>query len=230
MFPLLSNVFNEIADYLAYMFSKFAELSPSAIAVVAALAITGIGGIFFLRKSKDVRFSTKMLVYASMSIALAFVLSYIRLYKMPQGGSVTPGSMLPILLFAYIFGPIPGILTGIAYGFLQFIQDSYLVHWAQLLFDYPIAFGMLGLAGINRKNFVLSSSIAIFGRFVMHFLSGIIFFADSAGDQHVVLYSLGYNGTYLVAEYVICIVIAMLPPMKDLVNRLQRTADLEMNR
>ncbi|HCS72894.1 MAG TPA: energy-coupled thiamine transporter ThiT, partial [Clostridiales bacterium] len=123
------------------MFSKFAELSPSAIAVVAALAITGIGGIFFLRKSKDVRFSTKMLVYASMSIALAFVLSYIRLYKMPQGGSVTPGSMLPILLFAYIFGPIPGILTGIAYGFLQFIQDSYLVHWAQLLFDYPIAFG-----------------------------------------------------------------------------------------
>jgi thiamine transporter len=86
--------------FLSDMFSKFTELSPSVIAIIAALAITGIGGILFLRKSKDVRISTRMLVYASMSIALAFVLSYIRLFRMPQGGSVTPGSMLPIMLFA----------------------------------------------------------------------------------------------------------------------------------
>ncbi|NLC44338.1 MAG: energy-coupled thiamine transporter ThiT [Clostridiales bacterium] len=216
--------------FLSDVFSKFAELSPSTIAIIAALAITGIGGILFLRKSKDVRITTKMLVYASMSIALAFVLSYIRLFRMPQGGSVTPGSMLPIMLFSYIFGPIPGIITGMAYGFLQYIQDAYMVHWAQLLFDYPIAFAMLGLAGLNRKNFIVGSSIAVFGRFVMHFLTGILFFAEYAGDQHVVLYSLGYNGTYLVAEYVICIVIAMLPPMKSMVNQLQKTASIEMNR
>ena len=214
---------------LSDVFSKFTELSPSTIAIIAALAITGIGGLLFLRKSKDVRITTKMLVYASMSIALAFVLSYIRLFRMPQGGSVTPGSMLPIMLFSYIFGPIPGIMTGIAYGFLQYIQDAYMVHWAQLLFDYPIAFGMLGLAGLNRKNIIVGSSIAVFGRFVMHFLTGILFFAEYAGDQHVVLYSLGYNGTYLVAEYVICIVIALLPPMKSMVNQLQRTASDEMN-
>ncbi len=211
------------------VFNKFTELTPSTIAIVAALTITGIGGILFLRKSKDIRISTKMLVYASMSIALAFVLSYIRLFRMPQGGSVTPGSMLPIVLFAYIFGPVPGIMTGMAYGFLQYIQDAYMVHWAQLLFDYPIAFGMLGLAGLNRKNFIVGSSIAVFGRFVMHFLTGILFFAESAGEQHVVLYSLGYNGTYLVAEYVICITIAMLPPMKNMVNRLQKTVSVEMN-
>lgn len=214
---------------LSDVFSKFTELSPSTIAIIAALAITGIGGLLFLRKSKDVRISTKMLVYASMSIALAFVLSYIRLFRMPQGGSVTPGSMLPIMLYAYIFGPIPGIMTGMAYGFLQYIQDAYMVHWAQLLFDYPIAFGMLGLAGLNRKNIIVGSSIAVFGRFVMHFLTGILFFAEYAGDQHVVLYSLGYNGTYLVAEYVICIVIAMLQPMKNMVNQLQKTASNEMN-
>ncbi len=215
--------------FLSDVFSKFTELSPSTIAITAALAITGIGGLLFLRKSKDVRITTKMLVYASMSIALAFVLSYIRLFRMPQGGSVTPGSMLPIMLFSYIFGPIPGIMAGMAYGFLQYIQDAYMVHWAQFLFDYPIAFGMLGLAGLNRKNIIVGSSIAVFGRFVMHFLTGILFFAEYAGDQHVVLYSLGYNGTYLVAEYIICIVIALLPPMKSMVNQLQRTASAEMN-
>ncbi|NLB41265.1 MAG: energy-coupled thiamine transporter ThiT [Clostridiales bacterium] len=215
--------------FLSDVFSKFTELSPSTIAIIAALAITGIGGLLFLRKSKDVRITTKMLVYASMSIALAFVLSYIRLFRMPQGGSVTPGSMLPIMLFSYIFGPIPGIMAGMAYGFLQYIQDAYMVHWAQFLFDYPIAFGMLGLAGLNRKNIIVGSSIAVFGRFVMHFLTGILFFAEYAGDQHVVLYSLGYNGTYLVAEYIICIVIALLPPMKSMVNQLQRTASAEMN-
>jgi thiamine transporter len=118
-------------------------------------------------------------------------------------------------------------MTGMAYGFLQYIQDAYMVHWAQLLFDYPIAFGMLGLAGLNRKNLLVGSSIAIFGRFIMHFLTGILFFAEYAGDQHVVLYSLGYNGTFLAAEYVICVVIAMLPPMKSLINQLQKTASLE---
>ncbi|MGI6141503.1 MAG: energy-coupled thiamine transporter ThiT, partial [Caldicoprobacterales bacterium] len=147
---------------LSEMFSKFAELTPATIAILCLLIIVGVGGAVFLRKSRETRFTTRMLVYASVSIALAFVLSYIRLARMPQGGSITPGSMLPIMLFAYIFGPIPGILTGIAYGFLQCIQDAYLVHWAQLLMDYPVAFGMLGLAGLYRKNLAAGSFIAVF--------------------------------------------------------------------
>ena len=168
-----------------------------------------------------------MLVYASVSIALSFVLSYIRLARMPQGGSITPGSMLPVMLFAYIFGPIPGIITGIAYGFLQYIQDAYLVHWAQFLMDYPIAFGMLGLAGLYRKNLAVGSFIAIFARFLMHFLTGILFFAEFAGDQNVVLYSLAYNGSYLSVEFIICAVVASLPPMKNLFRRLQSTYGTE---
>jgi thiamine transporter len=119
--------------FLSDMFGKFAELTPATISLLIILLVVGAGGAVLLRKSREVRFTTRMLVYASMSIALAFVLSYIRLARMPQGGSVTPGSMLPLMLFAYIFGPIPGIITGIAYGFLQYIQDPYLVHWAQLL-------------------------------------------------------------------------------------------------
>lgn len=227
LLSLIVGTLNKATNYFANMFSKFAELSPSTIALVIALAVIGIGGIIFVRKSKGVRITTKMLVYASMSIALAFVLSYIRLFHMPQGGSITPGSMLPIMLFAYICGPVPGVLAGMAYGILQYIQDAYLVHWAQLLLDYPIAFGMLGLAGLVRKNFIAGSFIAVSGRFLMHFLTGILFFAEFAGDQNPVIYSLVYNGTYLVVEYIICSVITLLPPMQSLIKRLQKTYGID---
>ena len=88
---------------LSEMFSKFAELTPATIAILCLLIIVGVGGAVFLRKSRETRFTTRMLVYASVSIALAFVLSYIRLARMPQGGSITPGCFR--LLFAYIFDP-----------------------------------------------------------------------------------------------------------------------------
>lgn len=208
-------------QFFSQMFEKFAELSPNTIAVLALLVLIGVGGTIIIRKSRQVNFTTRMLVFASICIALSFVLSYIRLARMPQGGSITPASMLPVMAFAYIFGPVPGVIAGIAYGFLQFIQDSYLVHWIQLFIDYPIAFGCLGLAGLFRKNFRLGILIAVLGRFLMHFLTGIIFFAEYAGDQHVVLYSLGYNGSYLAVELAICLIIVSLPQVKNMLNQLQ---------
>jgi len=208
-------------QFFSQMFEKFAELSPNTIAVLALLVLIGVGGTIIIRKSRQVNFTTRMLVFASICIALSFVLSYIRLARMPQGGSITPASMLPVMAFAYIFGPVPGVIAGIAYGFLQFIQDSYLVHWIQLFIDYPIAFGCLGLAGLFRKNFRLGILVAVLGRFLMHFLTGIIFFAEYAGDQHVVLYSLGYNGSYLAVELAICLIIVSLPQVKNMLNQLQ---------
>ena len=186
-------------------------------------SVVGIGGAVLIRKSRGVRFTTRMLVYASICIALSFVLSYIRLGKMPQGGSITPASMLPLIAFAYIFGPVPGVLAGIAYGVLQYIQGGYVVHWIQLFMDYPIAFGLLGLAGLYRKNMVVASFIAVFGRFLMHFLTGIIFFYEYAEGQPVVLYSLVYNGSYLAVEFAICAIVAALPQVKNMFNRLQKT-------
>ncbi len=212
-------------QFFSQMFEKFAELSPNTIAVLALLVLIGVGGTIIIRKSRQVNFTTRMLVFASICIALSFVLSYIRLARMPQGGSITPASMLPVMAFAYIFGPVPGVIAGIAYGFLQFIQDSYLVHWIQLFIDYPIAFGCLGLAGLFRKNFRLGILVAVLGRFLMHFLTGIIFFAEYAGDQHVVLYSLGYNGSYLAVELAICLIIVSLPQVKNMLNQLQTRYD-----
>ena len=204
------------------MFNKLLELNTTSLSILALLIILGGGGAIFLRKYKTVKFTTRMLVYGSLCISLSFILSYIRLYRLPQGGSVTPASMLPMVIYAVIFGPIPGIIAGVAYGLLQYIQASTVVHWAQILLDYPLAFGFLGLAGLYRKNLIIALTIGTLGRFLMHFLSGIIFFAHYAGDTPVVLYSLIYNGSFLGADLLICIVITLMPQIQNLVKVLRK--------
>lgn len=160
------------------------------------------------------KWSTKMLAEGGVMIALATLLSYIKLFKAPQGGSVTAGSMIPIMIFAMRWGVGPGILVGGLYGVLQCILDPQVYYPIQFFLDYPIAFGFLGLAGISKienKNvskkdcilIILGVLLAIGGRFVSHLLSGVIFFAEYAGDQNPWIYSILYNGGYLLPEFII---------------------------
>ena len=142
---------NSLSDILA----KLGEISPLVWLIIAVLLGSIVGLIILKSRSNHIPVSsklrTKQLVYGGMCIAISFVLSYIRLYKMPYGGSITLASMFPIILYSMIFGPVAGIIAGIAYGFLQLIQDAWVLNWAQLLFDYPLAFACLGLAGIAPK-------------------------------------------------------------------------------
>lgn len=206
------------------MFSKFAEISPVVWGIVAALAIVGVVLFFITRDGK--RWTTRMLANAALVIALSFILSYIRLYKMPQGGSITLASMLPIFMFAYAYGCAPGMLVGMAYGVLQFIQDAYFVHPVELLLDYPLAYAMLGLAGLagrfsDQWGIIPGIVLGTFGRFVCAFLSGVIFFGMYAPEgQNVLVYSAVYNGFYLIPEAVICLVIASIPQIRRLAKQL----------
>lgn len=168
------------------------------------------------------RWNVRMLAEGGMMIALATVLSYIKVYEAPMGGSVTAGSMIPIILFAIRWGLMPGLAIGSTYGILQFILKPYFYHPIQFVLDYPMAFGLLGLAGIayyiKDKNSVkgyLSVFLAVFvgilGRMISHVLSGVIFFAEYAGDKNPWIYSIEYNAYYLVPELIIsCIVIAIV--------------------
>ncbi|MDR5659053.1 energy-coupled thiamine transporter ThiT [Serpentinicella sp. ANB-PHB4] len=208
------------------MFKKLLELNETTLAILAVLFIIGITGIIMFKKRKQVNLTTKMMVYGSLCISLSFVLSNIRLYRLPQGGSVTPASMLPMVIYAVVFGPLPGIIAGVAYGLLQYIQASYVVHWAQIIIDYPLAFGFLGLAGLYRKNLIVALVIGTFGRFIMHFLSGIIFFGHYAGDTPVALYSLIYNGSFLGVDLLICIVVSFMPQIQNLVRELKKKSSL----
>ncbi|HLV50063.1 MAG TPA: energy-coupled thiamine transporter ThiT [Erysipelothrix sp.] len=172
---------------------------------------------------------TRMLTEGGLMIALAILLSYIVIYQAPNGGSISAGSMIPLLIFAIRWGTLPGILVGALYGVLDFLIKPYFYHPLQFLLDYPIAFGLLGLAGIGylysnkdslKQNIfiVLGVALGIFGRMVSHVLSGVIFFSEYAGTQNPWLYSIGYNATYLVPEFIISVIILLIvyKPIKNI--------------
>lgn len=208
--------------WLQTAFAAFGEITPTAWIAFLVIVLLGLGFLAIARQRA--KWTPRMLAYAALSIALSFVLSYIRLWKMPQGGSVTPGSMLPLMLFAYAFGAGPGILAGIVYSVLQFIQDSWMLNAWQFLLDYPIAFGMMGLAGFFRgkageasrpraadPGLLWGIAAASLGRFLASALSGVVFFAEYAPEgTPPLLYSIVYNGTYMLPEMMICLLVALL--------------------
>lgn len=170
--------------------------------------------------------TVKKLVFSAMGIALATVTSYIKIWEMPMGGSITLLSMLFICLIGYWFGARYGIITGIAYGLLQFIIDPYMLSIPQVLFDYPLAFGALGLSGFfcNRKYGLQLGYIAgVLGRFVFSTLSGVIFFASYAPDNmNPWVYSTLYQGSYLGTEGIITLIIISLPPVTKALNSIKK--------
>lgn len=211
---------SQITNYLSGVFEKFPEIKLQTWALVIGLILAAL--LLLKVTSKNKSMSTKKLVYGSLCIAIAFVLSYIRIFHMPQGGSITPASMLPIMFFAYIFGPVEGIVAGMAYGLLQYVQDAYMVHWIQLFFDYPLAFGALGVAGYFKNNFRLGIIVGCLGRFIFHVLSGVFFFAEYAAEAGMapIPYSAAYN-SYIGIELIICLVLVSLPQFNNALKRIK---------
>lgn len=156
------------------------------------------------------KFSTKILAEIVVFVSLATVLSYIKIFSLPQGGSVTAASMVPILWLALRRGPKVGLFAATLYGVVQFALGPYIFHPAQVLLDYPVAFGLLGVAGFFQKRPFIGVTLGIVGRFVAHFFSGIIFFAIYAGDMNPAVYSAVYNGGYLLVELVISVYVIYL--------------------
>jgi thiamine transporter len=156
-----------------------------------------------------------MVVEAGIMLALSCALSMLTIYKMPQGGSITAGSMIPIIFFAVRWGVGPGLLTGLAYGLIQAIlPGAYIMHPIQFLLDYPVAFTCLGLAGFFNKDnasILAGTALAVLGRLVCHILSGVVFFGEYAPvGQSPWVYSLIYNGTFLGVEFIITAILVVL--------------------
>ena len=93
---------------------------------------------------------TVILVHGALCIAISFVLSYFKLFSMPNGGSITLASMLPLMVYSNRYGAKYGVMAGVVYGFLQYIQKPEMTHWIQMLVDYPVAFGVIGLGGLVK--------------------------------------------------------------------------------
>lgn len=178
---------------------------------------------------------TLRLVESGILIALAAVLSMLKLWQMPLGGEITFCSMLPILVAGYKYGPRWGMLTGFTFSFVRLLLDSGLLsgfagmHWQSIIgsvvLDYIIAFSVLGLAGVYGRGFVkflLGMATAVALRFTAHVISGVVIFYAYAFDAgsfpksllflkgHVFLYSVVYNALYLVPELAICLIVGAL--------------------
>ena len=162
-----------------------------------------------------------------ITLALAEVLSLLKVYEMPQGGSVTPASMLPVILFGLCFGPVWGFGVAFGYSLLQMMIGGYIIGPIQAICDYTLAFSILGISGLFaakkeiriRDSFFLgrlryipfwkifaATILGISGRLVFATISGVVFFSEyvSAG-QSVLGYSLGYNASYLAVEAAITV-------------------------
>jgi thiamine transporter len=180
-------------------------------------------GFYSSNKEKHSFSKTRALTISALLITLSFVLNQITILKMPQGGSVTLCSMLMIVLVSYLFGTKQGLLAGFAFGILNFIFNPYAVSIQQVLLDYPLAFGALGLGGVigKQRNLTLNYIIGVVGRFICSFISGVIFFAMYAPEGFSsITWSIVYNGSYLGAEAILTIIVINLAPVKKAIERL----------
>ena len=192
--------------------------------VILILALLGVAMCFIRKRSK--KMTVKQLAFCAVSIALGTVLSYIKVFSFPTGGSITLLSMLVICLPGYWFGLGAGIMTGVAYGVLQMLIDPYILYPMQLVMDYLLAFGALGLAGLfaKKKHGLIPGYITgVVGRYIFAVLSGWIFFGIYAWEGWNPLpYSLAYNAIYIFAEAGVTIVVLLLPPVKKAMELVKR--------
>lgn len=193
-------------------------VQPRSLASVAALVLLAVILVAIRRKTT---LDTRILAYGALAIAASFVLSFVKIVGFPNGGSITVASMLPIFIFAYIAGPRAGMLAGLCYGMLQFIQEPFFVHWTQFLLDYPIAFAMLGLAGIFKDRIYVGAIVASSARLLCHFISGVVFFAEYANGQNVFLYSFLYNISYILPDAIICLAILKISSIRSMIKRVK---------
>jgi thiamine transporter len=200
----------------------FFESTTGKIAVIVVIAILllliAMGG---KEKKTDVR----ALTISALMIALATVLGQIKIFSMPQGGSVTLFSILPIVVCGYLLGTRRGVMAGFCVGLINLIFGPYVIHPVQLLLDYPVAFGALGLSGLtaNMKNGLTKGYIVgIIGRYICAVLSGVIFFGEYAPEGfNAWTWSLWYNLTYLAAEGVITLIVINIPAVKNMFNNFK---------
>ncbi len=175
--------------------------------------------------------ATKELVYCAAAIALAFLTSYIRVMKMPWGGSVTLCSMLFICLIGYWYGVKTGLMAGFAYGILQFLQEPYVLSAFQVCCDYVFAFAALGLAGLfmNSKNGLIKGYLlGAFMRGVFHAVGGYLYWMEYMPDNFpkslTAVYPILYNYAYIGLEALITVAILFIPAMKRAMEQVKRSA------
>lgn len=217
---------------LLSFFNKVFEESDTKIVTIASWVLLGallVVAIILLKK----RMKTVDIVYGGISLALSFVLSYIKVTPVQYGGSITLASMLPIIVYSYYFGFGKAVIVGLASGILQFVQSPYILTPVTFILDYLLAFSSIAIASLPRK-FIKNETLALFTaasftyilRFFFHFISGLIYFNLDAiwvdiPYSGAVTYSLLYQTIYLVPDWIICVIALVVLSKTNVIKRIE---------
>lgn len=229
-----------IWKYYNIRFEEFKEMYPGMSLVgmvVSAVVILAVLVVLWFVGDKRKLNDTRSIVYGAVAMALAFVLSYARLFKLPNGGSITFASLLPLMIYCCMFGTRRGLIVCSLYGVLQALQDPYIIHPMQFLLDYPLAFGLVGVSGIFMEKgvfkekkilaFLLGGVVAVLFRYICHVCSGTFAFAEYTDFKAALAYSLGYNATYVFADMAISLVAgSFLFMSKSFTAAMQQSSDV----
>lgn len=201
------------------------------VSVAAVVILLVIAAVLLKKSSSSKKITTQQIVFCAVAIALAYVCSYISLVKLPFGGSITLFSMLFIVLIGYWYGPKVGIIAGLAYGILQFLQEPYVLNFVQVCCDYILAFAALGVSGFFRrqKHALIKGYIAgIMARGLFHVIGGYLFWMSSMPENFpaslTAVYPIVYNYSYILAEGVITIIILCIPAVSKALSQVKQTA------
>lgn len=226
----------ELTKYYNLVSDWYKNFDLVGLTVSAVVFMVLIGIIYFLGEKRNIS-DTRSIVYGAIAIAMSFALSYIKLVELPQGGSITLASLLPLMIYCCMFGTRRGTIACLVYGVLQAIQDPWIIHPMQFLLDYPLAFGMIGVSGIFiEKNvfkgklqvvgFTLGAIIAVVGRYICHVLSGIFAFAKYSNMSSALVYSLTYNSFAFVDIAIVLGVGILLFLSKPFMAQMMKSSDI----
>ena len=205
------------------------EVSEKTTDIVKWVSIGAIALLIVILAAtciKGRKFSTSEIAYAGMCLAASFALSFIKVSPVQLGGSITLASFVPLLIYAYKFGPVKGTLAGVILGLFNFISGPYILTPLTFILDYILAFASIGLMGFAPKFGKLSATAKVSlgtvlvytARFIFHLISGFIYFAEGAiwvtlPDAvlaNMFLYSFVYQCVYLPADCVLCVVVLIV--------------------
>lgn len=222
-FSLLSAVSERTTDIVTWV----------SIGVIAALAIVLTLTCIFVKK-----YSTHEIAYAGVCLALSFALSFIKFTPVQFGGSITLASFVPLLVYAYKYGPVKGTLAGIMLGLFNFISGPYILTPLTFFLDYVLAFASIGLMGFASKfgklslaaKVTIGTVLVYVARFIFHLFSGFVYFAENSiwvdlPATNMFVYSFVYQSVYLPADCAIAVAVLFTTAKCKALDRLLAMMD-----
>ena len=208
-----------MSNFLATLGENFKTLFNNPLTLITLIGCAIL--LIALIKFKSLKFNSKLVARIGLAIALAFILDMLKIYRLPNGGgSISLGSMIPIMLISFVYGPSIGLFTGFLFGVFKLIVDPYILNPIQVLFDYPLPFMAVGIAGFFRNKY-LGATLGMLLRFVFHFIAGVVFFGSYApAGMSPIIYSLAVNGFAVGGELLICLALLAFLPIELLIKTL----------